>query len=325
VSARRGAAGLLALLMLLAIAAPFVSPQDPSERFPDLPDAPPTPLRLFTAGGQWCGLCFHPQRLVSRLERRFEIDTTAPVPVHLFSRGRLIADSGDPGTPLLLAGTDASGRDVFARLIFGARASLGVAIIAVLGAVALGLTIGGLAGARGGWVDTWLMRLADAIAVLPAIYVVVTLRAALPLVLPVATVFALITAAARRRRRAMDCTGSPRDRLRRAHAGPRRSGPRPRRLVDSNPAAAPAAGDERIHHATGGAAAARIRARRGHALVRRPGPSRHRAELGYLTPGSRQRQRDRGVPVAACAGGAVFLVTLLVNVALGEHDADRVL
>ena len=191
-SARRGAAGLLVLLTLLALAAPLVAPHDPSERFADLPDAPPTRLRLFTADGRWCGLCFHPQRLVNRLERRFEIDTTA-VPVRLFSGGRLIADSGDPAAPLLLAGTDGSGRDVFARLIFGARASLGVAFIAVLGAVVLGLTIGGLAGARGGWVDTWLMRLADVIAVLPAIYVVVTLRAALPLVLPVATVFVLIT------------------------------------------------------------------------------------------------------------------------------------
>lgn len=192
-NARRGAAGLLALLTLVAIAAPLVSPHEPSVRFADLPDAPPTRLRLFAADGRWCGLCFHPQRLVNRLERRFEADTAAPAPVHLFSRGRLIADSGDPGAPLLLAGTDGAGRDVFARLIFGARASLGIALLAVLGAVVLGLTIGGVAGAQGGWVDTWLMRLADVIAVLPAIYVVVTLRAALPLVLPAATLVVLIT------------------------------------------------------------------------------------------------------------------------------------
>src|SRR5262249_39701743 len=116
-TARRGALGALALLALVAIAAPFVAPHDPSERFADLPDAPPTPLRLFTADGQWCGLCFHPRRLVSRLERRFEADTASTVAVHLFSRGHLIADSGDPVAPLLLAGTDASGRDVFARLV----------------------------------------------------------------------------------------------------------------------------------------------------------------------------------------------------------------
>jgi hypothetical protein len=95
-------------------------------------------VRLFAADGRWCGLCFHPQRLVSRLERRFEADTSATVPILLFSRGRLVTDPGDAGAPLLLAGADASGRDVFARLVVGARASLGIAFIAVLGAAGAG-------------------------------------------------------------------------------------------------------------------------------------------------------------------------------------------
>jgi peptide/nickel transport system permease protein len=191
--ARRLAAVLLGLVALLAIAAPIVAPHDPSSRFADFPDAPPTRVRLFAADGQWCGLCFHPQRLVSRLERRFETDTSATIPVRLFQRGHLFTDEGSAAAPLLVAGADSSGRDVFARVVYGARASLGIAVLAVAGAAALGLLVGGLAGARGGWMDTWLMRLADVIAVLPAIYVVVTLRAALPLVLPAPTVFLLIT------------------------------------------------------------------------------------------------------------------------------------
>ena len=190
---RRIAAGLLALVALTAIAAPLAAPHDPSDRFADFPDAPPTRVRLFGADGRWCGLCFHSQRLVSRLERRFDEDTSAVIPIRLFSHGRLLTDSGDPGAPLLLLGADASGRDVFARLVFGARASLGIAVLAVLGAVAIGVIVGGVAGAQGGWVGGVLMRLADVIAVLPAIYVVVTLRAALPLVLPASTIILLIT------------------------------------------------------------------------------------------------------------------------------------
>ena len=190
---RRAALVLLVLMAVAAIAAPLVAPHDPSQRFADLPDAPPTRVRLFAADGSWCGLCFHPQRLVSRLERRFEVDASATVPVLLFSRGRLVTDPGNETAPLLLLGADASGRDVFTRLVYGARISLGIAGLAVLGSIVLGVIVGGLGGARGGWVDAVLMRLADVIAVLPAIYVVVTLRAALPLVLPASTIILLIT------------------------------------------------------------------------------------------------------------------------------------
>ncbi len=323
-SARRGAAGLLALLTLLAVAAPFVSPHDPSERFADLPDAPPTRLRLFTADGRWCGLCFHPQRLVNRLERRFEMDTSA-VPVRLFSRGRLIADSGDPGASLLLAGTDESGRDVFARLIFGARASLGVAFTAVLGAVVLGLTIGGLAGAQGGWVDTWLMRLADVIAVLPAIYVVVTLRAALPLVLPVATVFVLITLL-------LAVVGAPW-----IARGVRAIISVERTLGHVEAARALGASSHRIllQHllpATGGFITRQ-------AALLLPAFVLAEATLSFVGLGLPDTVPSWGTSLQEAANvsaiaafpwllapaAAVFLVTLLVNVALGEHDADRVL
>ena len=103
-----------------------------------------------------------------------------------FAGGRLLAEpAGAP--PLLLAGADRLGRDVFARALYGARVSLGIGALAVAGAALLGLLVGGLAGARGGWFESVVMRAADVAAVLPAIYIVVALRAALPLVLPAST------------------------------------------------------------------------------------------------------------------------------------------
>jgi peptide/nickel transport system permease protein len=61
--------------------------------------------------------------------------------------------------PRFLLGTDALGRDVLSRLIFGARVSITVAILAVLGASSIGVTLGLLAGFYGRWVD-WLISTA---------------------------------------------------------------------------------------------------------------------------------------------------------------------
>ena len=77
-------------------------------------------------------------------------------------------------------------------LVVGTRTSLGVAFIAALGALLLGALVGGLAGYAGGAIDEALMRVADFVLVLPAIYVVLALRAVMPLVLPPVAVFGLI-------------------------------------------------------------------------------------------------------------------------------------
>ncbi len=190
---RRLAAGALALLLLATIGAPFLAPHDPGERLADHANAPPTPLRVVDANGTWRPPFFYPVRIASRLERRFEEDRTAPVSLVWFSGSRLVREA-DGGQPFLLLGADVSGRDVFARLIYGARVSLGIALMAIAGAVSLGLLAGGLAGARGGPIETALMRVMDVLAVLPALYVVVVLRAALPLVMEPAAVAVLMTA-----------------------------------------------------------------------------------------------------------------------------------
>ena len=64
-------------------------------------------------------------------------------------------------------GYDVQGQDMFARTIYGARASIVVAVLSTLGTILIGGTVGIFAGFRGGWVDTLLSRIADVFFGLP--------------------------------------------------------------------------------------------------------------------------------------------------------------
>src|SRR3546814_7977492 len=61
-----------------------------------------------------------------------------------------------------LMGTDEIGRDIFSRMIWGARASLIAGVISVVLAVALGVPFGLIAGYFGGWIDQIISRVTDA-------------------------------------------------------------------------------------------------------------------------------------------------------------------
>ena len=180
---------LLALVVLVAAAAPWLAPNPPERGFAEFLYAPPTPLRVWHRSPF---IVMYPQRLVSRLERRFEEDMLHPVPLRWFADGRLLSVPEGVGSPLFLLGADGFGRDTFSRLLYGARASLALAAAATVLALLLGALVGGIAGYAGGAVDDVLSRFTDFVLVLPAIYVALALRAVMPLILPPATVFVLL-------------------------------------------------------------------------------------------------------------------------------------
>ena len=76
-------------------------------------------------------------------------------------------------------GTDALGRDVFTRTLWGARTSLPIAAIVIASAVLVGTIIGALAGFFGGWLDAVLMRLVDITMAFPPILLAMAITASL--------------------------------------------------------------------------------------------------------------------------------------------------
>lgn len=85
----------------------------------------------------------------------------------------------DGGDWSYVLGTDALGRDLLSRIMAGARVSLLVAAIGVIGAGLIGVPLGLLAGYAGGWMDNVIMRIADVKMSIPAVLLIILIGSAL--------------------------------------------------------------------------------------------------------------------------------------------------
>jgi peptide/nickel transport system permease protein len=110
--------------------------------------------------------------------------------VEWFRDGHLFGTPAPCGTFLL--GTDAFGRDVLSRLLYGGRISVLAGLAATLLALGLGTVAGVISGFYGRWPDAILMRGGELLLALPWLYLLLAVRAVLPLHIPTTQAFLLV-------------------------------------------------------------------------------------------------------------------------------------
>jgi peptide/nickel transport system permease protein len=107
-----------------------------------------------------------------------------PASIHLFG--------SDDNYPVYLFGTDQFGRDVFSRLLYGSQISLSIGVVGILLSFSFGMMIGGISGYFSGATDTIIMRLCELIMSIPALYLIISLRATFPPGMSSSEIYAMI-------------------------------------------------------------------------------------------------------------------------------------
>ena len=188
-------AAVLIMLYLGAVFCEFVSPYGMLTRHEGYEYAPPSRIRVRDVDGR-IRLPFVYDVVKDRdpvtLRHIYREDTSQPHPLRMFVRGeqyqfwgvfdaRLhLFGTGPDSAPVFLFGTDALGRDVFSRTIYGSRISLSIGLVGVFLTFFLGLFIGGISGFFGGIIDEAIQRVIDVIVSVPQIPFWMVLSAALP-------------------------------------------------------------------------------------------------------------------------------------------------
>jgi peptide/nickel transport system permease protein len=202
-----GGIGLI-ILYFLAIFCEFLSPYSPTDRFTEYSNAPPTKIYFGDKSKKFQRPFIYGLKRELDMETfsyKFAEDKTKKYPIRFFVKGKpyklwgllptnfhLFGIEGED-TPVFLFGGDDLGRDLFSRILYGARISLSIGLMGVFLSFILGIIIGGISGYYGGQIDNIIQRMIDFLISIPTIPFWMALSAALPRNWPVVKTYFAIT------------------------------------------------------------------------------------------------------------------------------------
>jgi peptide/nickel transport system permease protein len=193
---------LVAVHAVVAMAG-FIAPYSFETQDREHPYAPPTRVHFFDCQGKFHLRPFvYPAKNVDGGSSYTE-DCSQPARIQFFpqgdgytllgafhSRRHLFGVEAPAG--LFLLGTDGFGRDQFSRLLYGGQVSLFAGFLAAALSVVTGLLLGAIAGMYGGYIDDVAMRVAEIFITVPWFYLLIAVRAFLPLQISPVTAFLLV-------------------------------------------------------------------------------------------------------------------------------------
>ncbi len=174
----------------MIVFADFIAPYDPLFQNPEAGYAEPSKIYFDFSKGFYIHQVDY--KVDSATYRKIAVENiNSRYYIKFFVNGKLL--HVEAPAYLYLLGTDRIGRDLFSRLVYGAKPSLCIGFLGLLISLPLGLIYGGISGYVGGQVDNLMMRIAEAIMSLPSFYLLIILSSILPANLSNFQRFAMIT------------------------------------------------------------------------------------------------------------------------------------